>query len=78
VRFAAPAKFDFAKSRNPANIYSINRPPQMTLSSGECRLKLAVLISRRRFAALAATGALALTFSRANTSILLQCIMEKK
>jgi hypothetical protein len=26
VRFAAPAKFDFATSRNTANIYSINRP----------------------------------------------------
>jgi len=31
---------------------------------------MAVLVSRRRFAALAATVALALTFSRANTSIL--------
>jgi hypothetical protein len=32
--FAAPAKFDFATSRNTANIYSINRPPQMTFHLG--------------------------------------------
>ena len=36
----------------------------MSLSSGECRLKIAGLISRRRFAALAGTVALAPTVSR--------------
>jgi tripartite-type tricarboxylate transporter receptor subunit TctC len=57
-------KFDFATSRNTDNIYSIDRPPSHELSSGECRLKIAGLISRRRFAALAGTVALAPTVSR--------------
>ena len=56
-------KFDFATSRNTDNIYSIDRPPSHELSSGECRLKIAGLISRRRFAALAGTVALAPTVS---------------
>ena len=57
-------KFDFATSRNTDNIYSIDRPPSHELSSGECRLKIAGLINRRRFAALAGTVALAPTVSR--------------
>jgi len=40
-RFGARACFLVA--RNTANIYSTNRPPSHDFSSGECRLKIAIL-----------------------------------
>src|SRR5262249_19558582 len=60
----APQPAPSVKRGEELSIHRLDRPPQMIVHSGECRLKTAMIIGRRRLAALAGTFALAPAVSR--------------